>query len=137
MILVVLCGRLVSGFVINILVFLVERNFMPRKRVLYFVYGLRKSVQNCLWLGLAILAWSLLIDPKVEHSTKNHKALVYVTKLLASFLVAVVIWLFKILLVKVMASTFHVNIFFDRIQESILHHYVLETLVGPPAMETQ
>eukprot|EP01018_Ginkgo_biloba_P007433 Gb_31299 [translate_table: standard] len=137
MILVVFCGRLVSGWLISILVFLVERNFMLRKRVLYFVYGLRKSVQNCLWLGLAILAWSLLIDPTVERSTKNHKALVYVTKLLAAFLVAAVIWLFKILLVKVMASTFHVNTFFDRIQESILHQYVLETLAGPPVMETQ
>uniref|UniRef100_A0A0D6QRW5 Mechanosensitive ion channel protein n=1 Tax=Araucaria cunninghamii TaxID=56994 RepID=A0A0D6QRW5_ARACU len=137
MIFVVLCGRLVSGWGISILVFCVERNFMLRKRILYFVYGLRQSVQNCLWLGLVILAWNLLFDPRLELSTKNHKALSYVTRLLASFLVATVLWLLKVLLVKVMSSTFHVNTFFDRIQESIFHQYVLETLSGRPIMDIQ
>ncbi|GLJ11654.1 hypothetical protein SUGI_0173680 [Cryptomeria japonica] len=137
MIMVIFCGRLVSGWLISALVFFVERNFMLRKKVLYFVYGLRKSVQNCLWLGLVILAWIFMFDPRVERSTKNHKALSYITRLLASFLVAAVIWLLKILLIKVMASTFHVNTFFDRIQESIFHQYVLETLSGPPIMEIQ
>lgn len=137
MVLVVFCGRLVSGWFISTLVFMVERNFILRKRVLYFVYGLRKSVQNCIWLALLILAWSLLFDPQVERSTKSHKVLAYVTRLLAAFFVAAVTWLLKILLVKVMASTFHVNTFFDRIQESIFHQYVLGTLSGPPVMEIQ
>lgn len=137
MVLVIFCGRLVSGWFISTLVFMVERNFILRKRVLYFVYGLRMSVQNCIWLALLILAWSLLFDPQVERSTKSHKVLSYVTRLLAAFFVAAIIWLFKILLVKVMASTFHVNTFFERIQESIFHQYVLGTLSGPPVMEIQ
>ncbi|KAG2652925.1 hypothetical protein PVAP13_1NG394800 [Panicum virgatum] len=43
---VLICGRLVSGWVIRIAVFGVERNFLLRKRVLYFVYGVRSAVQN-------------------------------------------------------------------------------------------
>eukprot|EP01018_Ginkgo_biloba_P023125 Gb_09492 [translate_table: standard] len=137
MVLVVFCGRLLSGWVIRVLVFMVERNFILRKRVLYFVYGLRKSVKNCLWLAFALLAWNLMFDRKVERSTKNSKVLSFVTRLLVCFLLAAVIWLFKTLLVKVLASSFHVNTYFDRIQESIFHQYVLETLSGPPVMEIQ
>jgi hypothetical protein len=44
--LVTICRRLVSGWVIRILVFFLERSFILRKRVLYFVYALRKGVQN-------------------------------------------------------------------------------------------
>ncbi|KAI4367377.1 hypothetical protein MLD38_023120 [Melastoma candidum] len=66
MVWVLICGRLVSGWGIKIIVFLIERNFFLRKRVLYFVYGVRKAVQNSLWLGLVLLAWNLLFDKKVE-----------------------------------------------------------------------
>lgn len=45
------------------------------------------------------------------------------------------IWLLKTLLVKVLASSFHVNTFFDRIQESLFNQYVIETLSGQPLME--
>uniref|UniRef100_A0A803NFT9 Mechanosensitive ion channel MscS domain-containing protein n=1 Tax=Cannabis sativa TaxID=3483 RepID=A0A803NFT9_CANSA len=41
----------------------------------------------------------------------------------------------KTLLLKILASSFHVNTFFDRIQESIFHQYVLQTLSGPPLIE--
>ncbi|XP_048132766.1 mechanosensitive ion channel protein 10-like [Rhodamnia argentea] len=37
MVLVLFCGRLVSGWAVGILVFLIERNFMLREKVLYFV----------------------------------------------------------------------------------------------------
>ncbi|XVF13745.1 hypothetical protein REPUB_Repub08aG0234300 [Reevesia pubescens] len=49
MVLVTFCGRLVPGWLIAFAVFLIERNFMLREKVLYFVYGLRKSIQNCIW----------------------------------------------------------------------------------------
>uniref|UniRef100_A0A2N9GW28 Mechanosensitive ion channel MscS domain-containing protein n=1 Tax=Fagus sylvatica TaxID=28930 RepID=A0A2N9GW28_FAGSY len=45
------------------------------------------------------------------------------------------IWLVKNLLVKLLASSFQCTRFFDRIQESIFHQYVLKTLSGPPLME--
>ncbi|KAM2491106.1 hypothetical protein PS1_042810 [Malus domestica] len=39
------------------------------------------------------------------------------------------------ILVKVLALSFHVNAFFDRIQEALFNQYVLETLSGPPMFE--
>ncbi|XP_049935555.1 mechanosensitive ion channel protein 6-like isoform X1 [Nymphaea colorata] len=134
--LVVFCGRLVSGWGIRIVVFFIERNFILRKRLLYFVYGLRKAVQDCVWLGLVLIAWHFLFDKKVERETKN-KALSYVTKILVCFLVATLIWLVKTLLVKVLASSFHVSAYFDRIQDSLFNQYVIETLSGPPLIEIQ
>lgn len=134
--LVLICGRLVSGWGIRLIVFFIERNFLLRKRVLYFVYGLRKAVQNCCWLGLVLLTWHLLFDKKVEGET-NSKFLRYVTKILWCFLVGNLLWLLKTLMVKVLASSFHVSTYFDRIQESIFNQYVIETLSGPPLAEIQ
>lgn len=43
----------------------IERNFiLMKKRVLYFVYGVRSSSKNCLWFGLVLLAWNLMFDKK-------------------------------------------------------------------------
>lgn len=135
-VLVLICGRLVSSWIVRIIVFLVEKNFLWRKRVLYFVYGVRKSFQNCLWLGLVLLAWHFLFDKKVERETRT-TALRYVTRVLICLLVAVIIWLVKTILVKVLASSFHMSTYFDRIQESLFTQYVIETLSGPPLMEIQ
>ncbi|KAI4316999.1 hypothetical protein L6164_024914 [Bauhinia variegata] len=90
MILALICGRLVSGWVIKVVVFFVERNFILRKRVLYFVYGLKNAVKNCIWLGLVLL---------------------------------------------VLALSFHVKAFFQRIREALFKQYVIETLCGPPLIE--
>ncbi|CAN6722439.1 unnamed protein product [Malus baccata var. baccata] len=136
LVLALVCGRLVCGWGIRVIVFLVERNFLLRKRVLYFVYGIRRSVQNCLWLGLVLLVWSLIFDNKMEEKTK-HRILPYVTKILVCFLVGTLIWLLKTILVKVLALYFHVNAFFDRIQEALFNQYVFETLSGPPMFERQ
>ncbi|KAJ0981166.1 hypothetical protein J5N97_009421 [Dioscorea zingiberensis] len=46
MVIVICCGRLVTQWFITVLVFLIERNFLLRKKVLYFVYGLKNSVQD-------------------------------------------------------------------------------------------
>ncbi|PIN10746.1 hypothetical protein CDL12_16659 [Handroanthus impetiginosus] len=66
MILVLISGSLLSGWGIRIAVFLIERNFLLRKRVLYFVYGLRKAVQNCVWLALVLIAWQCIFDKRVN-----------------------------------------------------------------------
>ena len=60
LVLVIFSGRLVTEWFINFLVFLIEMNFLLKKKVLYFVYGLKRSVQVFIWLGLALLAWGLL-----------------------------------------------------------------------------
>ncbi|TXG66662.1 hypothetical protein EZV62_007937 [Acer yangbiense] len=135
-VLVLICGRLVSSLIVTIVVFFIERNFLLRKRVLYFVYGLRKAVQNCLWLGLVLIAWHYLFDKKVERET-NSTVPRFVTKILVCFLVGVLLWLVKTLFVKVLASSFHVSTYFDRIQDSLFNQYVIKTLSGPPLIELE
>ncbi|GMP37397.1 hypothetical protein CsSME_00009098 [Camellia sinensis var. sinensis] len=134
LVLVLICGRLVSGWGVRILVFFIDRNFLLRKRVLYFVYGVREAVQNCIWLGLVLIGWHYLFHKTVERQT-NIKFLLFVNKVLVSFLVAAVLWLVKTLVVKILASSFHVSTFFDRIQESVFNQYVIETLSGLPSIE--
>lgn len=133
MVMVVFCGRLFSGWVVGFLVFLIERNFMLREKVLYFVYGLRKSFQNCVWLGLVLVAWMIML-PNVH---KQNKFLMKVFRSLIAILIAATIWLLKIVFVKVLASSFHVATFFDRMKESVFNHYILETLSGPPLDEEE
>ncbi|TVU12536.1 hypothetical protein EJB05_46187, partial [Eragrostis curvula] len=79
-----ICGRLISGWVIRIAMFAVERNLVLRKRVLCFVYEVRRAVQNALWLGLVLASWSLLFDKKVQQAKTNTPAVLpYVTKTLS------------------------------------------------------
>ncbi|GAB2267811.1 hypothetical protein Dimus_002787 [Dionaea muscipula] len=134
LLLVLICGRLVSGWWIRLIVFFIERNFLLRKRVLYFVYGLKKAVQNCIWLGLVLLTWHFLFDKRVRREAHT-EVLEYVTRILVCFLVGAIIWLVKTLIVKVLASSFHVKAFFDRIHESLFNQFVIETLSGPPSYE--
>lgn len=136
MVLVLICGGLVSNWLIRIVVFFIERNFLLRKRVLYFVYGLRRAVMRCLWLGWVLIAWSLILDKKIEKETSS-RYLPYVTKFFVCLLVGTLIWLVKTLLVKVLAMSFHVSTFFDRIQEALFDQYVIETLSGPPTLEIE
>ncbi|XP_004292641.1 PREDICTED: mechanosensitive ion channel protein 6-like [Fragaria vesca subsp. vesca] len=136
LILVSICGRLVSGWMIRLMVFFVERNFILRKRVLYFVYGIRKAVQNCIWLGLVLMGWHFLLIRKVEKET-NTRILEYVSKVLLCLLIGGLIWLVKTLVVKVLASSFHVRSYFDRIQDALFNQYVIQTLSGRPWIEIQ
>lgn len=137
LVIVIFCGRLITEWFVNILVFLIERNFLLKKKVLYFVYGLKKSVQAFIWLGFVLLTWSLLINHGVKRSKRTTRILNYITRALASTLIGASIWMVKTLLLKLLASSFHVNRFFDRIQESIFHQYVLQTVSGPPLMDMQ
>ncbi|KQJ84035.1 mechanosensitive ion channel protein 5 [Brachypodium distachyon] len=134
LVLVLICGRLVSGWIIRVAVFFVERNFMLRKKVLYFVYGVRRAVRNVLWLGVALVSWHFLFDNDAKREMET-PVLPYVTKVLCCLLVATVIRLVKTLLLKVLASSFHVSTYFDRIQDALFNQYVIETLSGPPLVD--
>jgi hypothetical protein len=136
MVTAVFSGHLLSRWLVTLIVFIVERNFLLRTKVLYFVFGLKKSFQVCLWLALVLIAWSQLFDQGgAGRSQKTARILNYVSRFLASMLIGSVIWLVKTFLMKLVASTFHRKTFFDRIQESVFHQYVLQTLSGPPLME--
>nr|POE56153.1 mechanosensitive ion channel protein 8 [Quercus suber] len=131
MVLALICGRLASGWGIRVVLFFIERNILMRKRVLYFVYGLKKSVQNSLWLGLVLLVWHSIFHDRFKKETES-KILPYVNRVLVCFLVGTLIWLMKTLLVKVLASTFQVNTFFERIQEALFNQYVIKLLSSSP-----
>jgi hypothetical protein len=78
----------------------------------------------------------LLINHRgVQRSKLAANILDGVTWTLVSLLIGAFLWLIKTTLLKILASNFHVKSFFDRIQESIFHQYVLQTLSGPPLME--
>ncbi|GMH04102.1 hypothetical protein Nepgr_005941 [Nepenthes gracilis] len=132
---VIFCGRLVIEWFINVVIFLIERNFLLRKKVLYFVYGLKRSVQIFLWLGSILLAWGLLFSHGFQRSRSTAKSLHYMTMALAGCVVGSAIWLAKTLFIKTLAVSFHVKRFFDRIQESLFHQYILQMLSGPPLLE--
>ncbi|KAK9109363.1 hypothetical protein Sjap_017423 [Stephania japonica] len=136
LVLVLICGRLLSDWGIRLAVFFLERNFLLRKKVLYFIYGVRTPVTNCIWLGLVLIAWHFMFDKKVQRQVKT-EVLSYITKVLVCLLVGTLIWLVKILLVKVLASSFHMSTYFDRIQDSLFNQFVIETLSGPPLIELQ
>ncbi|PIN18233.1 putative mechanosensitive ion channel [Handroanthus impetiginosus] len=132
LVLVIFCGRLFTEWLTNVLVFLIEKNFLLKKKVLYFLFGLKKSVRVVVWLSLILLAWELLINRGVRRSEDTSKVLNYITRGIVSTLVGAVMWMVKTLLVKLVASSFHVRTYFDRIQESIFHQYILQALSGPP-----
>lgn len=135
LVMVTFCGMLVTRWFMHIVVFLIETNFLLRKKVLYFVYGLKKCVQFFIWLGLVLLTWVLLINRGVHRTELASKILNGVTWTLVSLLIGAFLWFVKTLLLKILASNFHVKSFFDRIQESLFHQYILQTLSGPPLVE--
>lgn len=137
LVLVTFSGMLVTRLLMRFVVLLIELNFLLKKKVLYFVYGLKKSVQVCVWLSVVLLTWVFLFQEGVERSHTVTRILDFITWTIASLLIGSFMWLLKTLLLKILASSFHVNTFFDRIQESMFHQYILFTLSGPPVMESE
>nr|WGO49557.1 mechanosensitive ion channel protein B085526 [Torenia fournieri] len=137
LVLVTFSGLLVSRWLVHFVVLFIELNYLLKKKVLYFVYGLKKSVRLCIWIGLVLVTWVLLFKEGVDESHVTSKIFDFITRTIAALLIGSVLWLLKTLLLKILASSFHVNTFFDRIQESIFHQYILLTLSGPPIMETE
>jgi mechanosensitive ion channel protein 4/5/6/7/8/9/10 len=135
LVMVTFFGLLVTKWFMHIVVFLIEMNFLLKKKVLYFVHGLKQCVQVFIWISLVLLTWVLFINHEVQRSKLAARFLNDVTWTLVSLLIGAFLWVIKTLLLSILASNFHVKSFFDRIQESIFHQYVLQTLSGPPLME--
>lgn len=135
LVLVFFCGHLVTEWFTDLLVFFIERIYLLKNKVLYFLYSLRKSFRVSLWLSLVLITWTLLINRGVKRSRHTMRILNYITRAIASSLIGSVMWMVKTFLVKLLASSYHVQAFFDKIQDSIFHQYVLQTLSGPPHME--
>uniref|UniRef100_M4CPK1 Mechanosensitive ion channel protein n=1 Tax=Brassica campestris TaxID=3711 RepID=M4CPK1_BRACM len=135
LVMVTFSGMLVTNWFMRFVVFLIETNFLLRRKVLYFVHGLKKSVQVFIWLSLILVAWVFLFNRDVDRSQGATKILTAITRTLISLLTGSFLWLVKTLLLKILAANFNVVNFFDRIQDSVFHQYVLQTLSGPPLIE--
>ncbi|KAJ0260829.1 Mechanosensitive ion channel protein 10 [Hirschfeldia incana] len=135
LVMVTFSGMLVTNWFMRFVVFLIETNFLLRRKVLYFVHGLKKSVQVFIWLSLILVAWVFLFNHDVHRSRAATKILTAITRTLISLLTGSFLWLVKTLLLKILAANFNVVNFFDRIQDSVFHQYVLQTLSGPPLIE--
>lgn len=136
LVIVIFNGLLVTKWFIHFLALLIELNFLLRKKVLYFVYSLKKSVRVCLWLSLVLVTWISLFTHGVRRTRIANRVMDYITWTITSLLIGAFLWLLKTLLLKILASSFHVNTFFDRIQVSIFHQYILLTLSGAAVMES-
>ncbi|EPS57392.1 hypothetical protein M569_17425, partial [Genlisea aurea] len=130
--LVVFCGRLFSEWLMNALVFVVEKTcLLKKKKVLYFVISLNRSARVVIWIALVLVAWSLLVNNGgVQLSNETNKILHHITRGIISTLIGAIMWMVKTFVVKLAASSFHVKTYFDRIQESIFHQYILQALTG-------
>ncbi|XP_024518794.1 mechanosensitive ion channel protein 4 isoform X1 [Selaginella moellendorffii] len=126
--LVVISGRLIASWIVKLFVALIERRFLFKKRVLYFVYGLRKAVKNCIWIGLTLGVWEVIFNGREDTKTVR-----IVTKVLWCLLTGSISWMLKVLILKVAANSFHRSAYFERIQDCIFSQYLLETLSAPPA----
>ncbi|KAG2311826.1 hypothetical protein Bca52824_023383 [Brassica carinata] len=135
LVMVTISGMFVTNWFMHFVVFIIERNYLLRKKVLYFVHSLKKNVQVLIWFGLILVAWVFLFDDDDKRSRKAKKFLNAITWTLVSLLVGSAIFLVKTYALKVLASNFNVRNFFERIQESVFHQYVLQTLSGPPLIE--
>lgn len=128
LILVVFCGDLLTKWFMDLLEFFIGKNFLFKKKVLYFIYGVKGSVRVFLWLGLILLTWILLTTNKRSSSSSSRRVLNYISRGIGCSLLGAVLWMVKDFLIKLLASSFHVKTFFDRIQDSIFHQYVLQLL---------
>lgn len=129
---VFLCGRLVTRWAKDFIVFLIESKFLFNEKVVYFVHGVKQSVRVVIWLSLVLIAWVLLIeDNGVQRSRKANRILRYINKVLIASLIGAVLWMIKTLLIKLIAASFHVKTFFSKIREAISNEYVFWTLSVP------
>ncbi|KAM5551533.1 mechanosensitive ion channel protein 10-like [Rosa sericea] len=139
LLMVVFGGTLLTYWFTHFIVLFTKRNILLKKKLLYYVYGVKKSVQVFMWLALVLLTWLLLFNPsrhEIKRSKTRTKILKYVTWTLASAVIGAFLWLLKTLLFKIVALKFHLrHTYFDRVQESIFHQYILQTLSGPPVIE--
>jgi hypothetical protein len=125
------CGMLITNCVVHMLVFLIEKNILFKKKVLYFVHLMKKSVQVFVWFGLVLLTWLLLFNRRIERSKTLAKISDHITGTLVALLIGAFLWLLTMLLFRILASKYMEN-YHDRIEVSLFYQRIIEILSGPP-----
>ncbi|XP_021855805.2 mechanosensitive ion channel protein 10 [Spinacia oleracea] len=139
LLMVIFSGMLITRWVVYCIVFLIEWKFLLRKNVVYYTHGLKNIVVVFIWIFVILITWVGLFKHNSETSPnmtmKTRNILEFFTWSIASLLIGSFFWLIKTTLIKILASSFHLNRFFERIQEAVFHHYVIQTLSGRPVNE--
>ncbi|XP_048133995.1 mechanosensitive ion channel protein 10-like [Rhodamnia argentea] len=128
LVLAIFSGRLVSELLMTLLGCLIEGKLWLKEKLLYLLYGLKRSVQVFIWSVFVLSVWGLLIYHGAKRSSQAMEIQSYVTRALASCLVGAAIWLFKTLLVKLVAASFHYKAFFEPIRAYVHHQHVITAL---------
>ncbi|KAK3438769.1 hypothetical protein EUGRSUZ_C03566 [Eucalyptus grandis] len=123
--------HLATDWSIALLVFLIDKKYLPEKKVFYFLFASKNSAAVFAWLCLVILAWVLLINHGVKCSRHTTKILNRVTRALLSCLIGAALWLIKSVLITSLAVSFQHKRIFDRMQDYFFQHYVIRQLSGP------
>lgn len=132
LLMVIFSGMLITHWLVHFVVFLIQWKFLLKKNVVYFTHGLKASVQVFIWLSVVLVSWVLLFRHDINRTHKSQKILEFVTWTIASLVIGSFLWLVKTTAMKVLASSFHLKRFSDRIHESVFHHYVIQALSGRP-----
>ncbi|KAJ8442818.1 hypothetical protein Cgig2_016284 [Carnegiea gigantea] len=135
LLMVIFSGLLLTHWIVLFFVFVIEWKFLLRKNVVYFTHGLKDNAKVFIWLGVVLCTWVVLFRPHINRTPKSKKIIDFLTWTLVSLFIGSFLWLVKSTLIKLLASSFQFNRFFDRIQESVFHHYVLQLLSGRPLVE--
>ncbi|XP_045802251.1 mechanosensitive ion channel protein 8-like [Trifolium pratense] len=130
LILFLICGGLISRWIVRVAVCIVEYKAPSMKKVLH-VYIMSKIVEYFFWMVLFFTTWRCLFHERA----KREKWTAYITKILIDFLAGVFVWLLKTLVVKVLTSNVYSTTYLERIKESLFDQFVIETLSGPPSAE--
>ncbi|XP_058752826.1 mechanosensitive ion channel protein 6-like [Vicia villosa] len=130
MILFLVSGRLLWRSIIRIIVFWIQRKFQWKIEVLYYVYALKKTVQNYIWLLILYLAWSFWFR-LINTDLKDLETALF------CFFQALSLWLFKTLIAKVLTTHYHLTTYFGNIEESINNLLWINMLSGSHMVKIQ
>ncbi|XP_058783347.1 mechanosensitive ion channel protein 6-like [Vicia villosa] len=133
-ILFLVSGSFLSHCIIRIIiVFFIQRKFHLEIKLVYYVYTLKKTIQNFLWLLL--LAWSLWFY-KPLHRAVICVLMLYMEKdMFSSLFLAPALWIFKTLIAEILTTHFYAIAYCGKIEESIVNHSLINMLSGPYMVE--
>lgn len=124
----VCCTCVFCRLIVTALVLFIERYFvMKTDKALYFVFALKTSVHYFFCSSSILFSWMFFIKPQMSTFGIH-----FFTSTLATFVInATAMWMFKIVILKVLDCRFHDKNFLQNMHNQISHEYVLQTLLRP------
>ncbi|XP_065850329.1 mechanosensitive ion channel protein 10-like [Euphorbia lathyris] len=120
----ILCGRLAAYLITQAALSYIWKSTWVDEKVLYFAYGVKKSIILFLWLSSVTIIWVLLFHHGVKRGKHDKKIVRYITKCLAGGVVGAAIWMVKSLGVQGIGSV-HARKLFNKIKYIITFRVTL------------